>query len=228
MIKYYGPNPNIISYVEYLCRDKTKILELGPGFTPFSKATHFCGWDQGDQNIDSTKHTVCDFSTQNLPYENNEFDFIYCRHVLEDLYNPFLLVKEMSRVGKSGYIETPSPLSELCKNIDGGDSNVPWRGYHHHHSFVWSHNGVLCFVKKFPIIEYSLKINEENIVKYLEKHPHSWNTYMVWKDTIPYKHFQHDVDFKITSTYSEFLIKNVLEQSISSNDTFYNNMNFSL
>jgi hypothetical protein len=73
MIKYYGPNPNIISYVEYLCKDKTKILELGPGFTPFSKATHFCGWDQGDQNIDSTKHTVCDFSTQNLPYENNEF-----------------------------------------------------------------------------------------------------------------------------------------------------------
>jgi hypothetical protein len=51
---------------------------------------------------------------------------------------------------------------------------------------------------------------------------------MVWKDTIPHKHFQHDVDFKITSTYSEFLIKNVLEQSISSNDTFYNNMNFSL
>jgi hypothetical protein len=49
MIKYYGPNPNIISYVEYLCKDKTKILELGPGFTPFSKATHFCGWDQGEK-----------------------------------------------------------------------------------------------------------------------------------------------------------------------------------
>jgi hypothetical protein len=137
MIKYYGPNPKIIAHIEHICNDKTKVLELGPGLTPFSKATHFCGWDQGSQKIDSNQHTVCDFSIQKLPYADKEFDFIYCRHVLEDLYNPFLLVEEMSRVGKAGYIETPSPAAELCKNIDCGDSYVPWRGYHHHNSFVW-------------------------------------------------------------------------------------------
>jgi hypothetical protein len=153
MIKYYGPNPKIIAHIEHICNDKTKVLELGPGLTPFSKATHFCGWDQGTQKIDSNQHTVCDFSIQKLPYADKEFDFIYCRHVLEDLYNPFLLVEEMSRVGKAGYIETPSPAAELCKNIDCGDSYVPWRGYHHHNSFVWEHEGTLCFVKKFPIIE---------------------------------------------------------------------------
>jgi hypothetical protein len=197
MIKYYGPNPKIIAHIEHICNDKTKVLELGPGLTPFSKATHFCGWDQGTQKIDSNQHTVCDFSIQKLPYADKEFDFIYCRHVLEDLYNPFLLVEEMSRVGKAGYIETPSPAAELCKNIDCGDLYVPWRGYHHHNSFVWEHEGTLS---------------------------HSWNTYMVWNDTIPYKHFQHDVDFKITTTYGEFLIKNVLQQSIASNNNFYNNI----
>jgi hypothetical protein len=148
MIKYYGPNPKIIAHIEHICNDKTKVLELGPGLTPFSKATHFCGWDQGSQKIDSNQHTVCDFSIQKLPYADKEFDFIYCRHVLEDLYNPFLLVEEMSRVGKAGYIETPSPAAELCKNIDCGDSYVPWRGYHHHNSFVWEHEGTLCFVVK--------------------------------------------------------------------------------
>jgi hypothetical protein len=158
MIKYYGPNPKIIAHIEHICNDKTKVLELGPGLTPFSKATHFCGWDQGSQKIDSNQHTVCDFSIQKLPYADKEFDFIYCRHVLEDLYNPFLLVEEMSRVGKAGYIETPSPAAELCKNIDCGDLYVPWRGYHHHNSFVWEHEGTLCFVKKFPIIEHIFKL----------------------------------------------------------------------
>jgi ubiquinone/menaquinone biosynthesis C-methylase UbiE len=171
MIKYYGPNPKIIAHIEHICNDKTKVLELGPGLTPFSKATHFCGWDQGSQKIDSNQHTVCDFSIQKLPYADKEFDFIYCRHVLEDLYNPFLLVEEMSRVGKAGYIETPSPAAELCKNIDCGDLYVPWRGYHHHNSFVWEHEGTLCFVKKFPIIEHIFKLDEEGVVKYLEEYP---------------------------------------------------------
>jgi hypothetical protein len=49
MIKYYGPNPKIIAHIEHICNDKTKVLELGPGLAPFSKATHFCGWDQGSQ-----------------------------------------------------------------------------------------------------------------------------------------------------------------------------------
>jgi hypothetical protein len=62
MQKHYSPNLEILSHVENLCSDKTKILELGPGLTPFSKATHLCGWDQGSQKIDVHKHTVCDFS----------------------------------------------------------------------------------------------------------------------------------------------------------------------
>jgi ubiquinone/menaquinone biosynthesis C-methylase UbiE len=169
MIKYYGPNPKIMAHIEHICNDKTKVLELGPGLTPFSKATHFCGWDQGTQKIDSNQHTVCDFSIQKLPYADKEFDFIYCRHVLEDLYNPFLLVEEMSRVGKAGYIETPSPAAELCKNIDCGNSYVPWRGYHHHNSFVWEHEGTLCFVKKFPIIEHIFKLDEEGEYIYSSK-----------------------------------------------------------
>jgi ubiquinone/menaquinone biosynthesis C-methylase UbiE len=50
-----------------------------------------------------------------LPYEDKEFDFVYCRHVLEDLIYPFRVIKEMQRVAKAGYIETPSPMAELKK-----------------------------------------------------------------------------------------------------------------
>jgi hypothetical protein len=95
--------------------------------------------------------------------------FVYCRHVLEDLYNPFLLLDEMSRVASSGYLETPSPLSEVCRGIDGGDNNLPWRGYQHHHSFVWSYNDEVCFAHKYPAVEYFHGLEEEIVQKTIRR-----------------------------------------------------------
>jgi hypothetical protein len=40
-------------------------------------------------------------------------------HMLEDMYNPFPICAEMSRVAKAGYVETPSPVAELCRGVDG-------------------------------------------------------------------------------------------------------------
>lgn len=55
------------------------------------------------------KHFVrLDTTKEKLPFKNKEFDFVLCTHILEDLYNPFLIIDEMSRVGKRGYIATPS------------------------------------------------------------------------------------------------------------------------
>jgi hypothetical protein len=56
--------------------------------------------------------------SEKLPFADKEFDFVYSRHVLEDSWNPFALCEEMSRVGKSGYIETPSPIVELGRGVD--------------------------------------------------------------------------------------------------------------
>jgi len=57
----------------------------------------------------SAEHFVrVDISKEKLPFKNKEFDFALCTHTLEDLYNPFLIIDEMSRVGKRGYIATPS------------------------------------------------------------------------------------------------------------------------
>jgi hypothetical protein len=63
---------------------------------------------------------------------------------MEDMGNPFLLIKEMERVAKAGYIETPSPIAEMGRGVDG--SSPPFRGYHHHRFVVWVHEGELRFV----------------------------------------------------------------------------------
>ncbi len=124
-----------------------------------------------------------------MPFADNEFDFVYCRHVLEDLYNPFFACDEMSRVAKAGYIETPSPLAEICRGMnrteDGGVAQ--WRGYSHHRYFVWVEDEALNFIPKMPLIEYFNFGNEHIIGNNLKAKDILWNSYYFWKGQINYR-----------------------------------------
>ena len=197
--KFWIPLPDVVEWVSTLIDEGANVLEIGPGVTPFSRASHFVDWQPG------TNITPCDINRDRLPFADKQFDFIYCRHVLEDLYNPFLVCDEMSRVGKAGYIETPSPLAEVCRGIDGGSPK--WRGYHHHRYFVWNDDGVLNFAGKYPAIE-SFDFGDETMIEdFLRKDPMLWNTYFVWRDTLQWKHLQHDIDFKVYNTYRAVIAK---------------------
>ena len=226
MIKYWGPIEEVINFVNNKIPDNCKVLELGPGIKPFSKSTHFCGWLDLEKKALSN-YKVIDFSKDKFPYEDKEFDFVYARHVLEDLYNPFHCMDEMSRIAKSGFIECPSPIAEVCRDVENyiGNPKDKWRGYQHHHNFVWN-DGVLNFLHKFPIIEFMKLENENDIYKKLEK-PINWNTYYMWKDEIKYKNHTHPQDYhspahisyyelvmkgyNVTSEVNEFLEKEILK-----------------
>ena len=52
-----------------------------------------------------------------LPYKDKSFDFVYCAHVLEHLANPAKALSEIQRVGKSGYIEVPTRMSDIVFNF---------------------------------------------------------------------------------------------------------------
>lgn len=47
-----------------------------------------------------------------LPFKDKAFDFAIARHILEHLEHPDRFLKELGRVAKAGYIETPSSFSE--------------------------------------------------------------------------------------------------------------------
>ena len=209
--KYHDPLPETITILTDLLKGKTKILEVGPGEkNKFSLATHSCGAE------------TCDFSVDPLPYKDKEFDFVYCRHVVEDLYNPFLLMQEMTRVGKAGYIEAPSPLVEMTRGIDGNEEvpPCPWRGHHHHRYFVWNDGEVLNFLTKYVVVEYA-QTEDDEMEKVLKKDPGVWNTYYLWKDKIKYKHFQHHLDASITEGKYGDLIKKGIEQGINNSYQFF-------
>jgi SAM-dependent methyltransferase len=67
-------------------------------------------------------------SEDELPFDEDAFDYVICCQVLEHLDNPVPLLYEMSRVAKKGYVEVPSLVNEymapnpkhkwVCMEID--------------------------------------------------------------------------------------------------------------
>ena len=214
--KYYPPIEPLVQWLAKRLPSDAKVLEIGPGFVPFPRATMFVDYRKLP-SIPADKIVSVDMNCEKLPFEDKSFDFIYCRHVIEDMYNPLLLIKEMERVGKEGYIESPSPMAELGRGVDG--SSPQFRGYHHHHSIVWVHEGQLRIIHKYPICEY-VRFSEEDIINWLREGPKFWNTYYLWKDKINLKHYQSGPDYVITRDYSSIL-KNAMDSSSISSGVFW-------
>jgi SAM-dependent methyltransferase len=93
-------------------------LEIGSGAFPSWQADVLC-----DRHVSDTSHrssrallvdhrpmVVCDAAR--LPFQDKAFDFVVARHVLEHVSDPEIVLREMGRVARNGYIECPSPLAE--------------------------------------------------------------------------------------------------------------------
>ncbi len=57
--------------------------------------------------------TQTDLCSRLWPYPDNYFDFAVCSHLLEDVRDPLAVLREISRVSRAGYIETPSRACEI-------------------------------------------------------------------------------------------------------------------
>jgi hypothetical protein len=204
MIKYYRPINEIINYLIEKNKNSKKILEIGPGSVPFPIATHFIDHVQSMPNV-----ILLDICKDILPFEDNAFDFVYARHVLEDVYDPFTAFKELVRVSKQGYIETPSVLAEITRHIDG--SSPHWRGYVHHRSIFWNIDNALVCIPKYPIIEY---INTPDFSGLLSD-PFNWNNYYCWDE----KENAKIVGLLIDAHY-ESMINNALQICYKSSQEF--------
>jgi len=95
------------------------ILDVGSGNAPFPCADVLCDLylEDSSQRKGEPIRTygkpfiVCD--AQFLPFKDKAAGFIHCSHVLEHVDKPKLLLGELKRVGRHGYIETPSWFTEI-------------------------------------------------------------------------------------------------------------------
>lgn len=111
-----------------------KVLDIGSGHDPFPYATHLADFAPDDDSFgragipmkrpDDKPFFEC--SVEDMPFEDNEFEFVYCSHVLEHTLEPMRACEELMRVARRGYIETPTPGKDLWMNT-AGISNHHWK-----------------------------------------------------------------------------------------------------
>jgi len=139
-----------------LARRSARVLDVGGWYRPFHLATHVMdlmpyGTRRSADAIDpddterfsEATWVIHDACVAPWPFPDKYFDFVFCSHLLEDVRDPLVVCREMSRVARAGYVETPSRLREIyCKSRSarlrawlGRSVEI---GFYHHRWFVES------------------------------------------------------------------------------------------
>jgi SAM-dependent methyltransferase len=187
------------------------VVDVGAGYAPWQHATELVDREAWPQIAASGKPVhVLDVELDRLPYADKSVDFIYCRHTIEDLHNPTLLLREMNRVAKAGYVETPSPIAELCRGAGG----TAERGFVHHHWIVWVENGTLTYLPKYTRVECMDTAGDFDgkLIDALNSCPALWYTIFPWVDELKHCELRHRDQFSISEAGS---FEAVLERSLS-------------
>jgi hypothetical protein len=117
--------------------DKDRVLEVGPGGTPYARADVFLEKKYIDKteargqrgNVDEliTDKPVIYYDGNRMPFSDKEFDYVICSHVLEHVDDVSFFVKELTRVADKGYIEFPTICYEYLYNFSEHKNFMAWR-----------------------------------------------------------------------------------------------------
>lgn len=182
-------NPN--SRLKLKIPSSARVLDVGSGHNPHPRANVIT-----DKFTDSNYHRAADIkvlkhqsfveaSGESLPFKNKEFDYVICCHVVEHVDNPETFIKELTRVGKAGYLEAPSLL---------GEHFIPKES---HQWVILDINNKLIFVNKSRLgFKTSIDLGEVFLdylptsslgFKILQRtHPQLFTVNYEWKDNIDF------------------------------------------
>ena len=125
------------------------VIDIGSGGDPFPYATHLV-----DRFLEPTEHRhgplvkrdkpLIAADVHHLPFRDKAFDFVYCAHILEHVDDPITACAEIMRIGKRGYLETPTMAEDMLFAFT----------QHIHKWHVVANAQTLCF------FEYSVRQSE--------------------------------------------------------------------
>jgi SAM-dependent methyltransferase len=89
------------------------VVDIGSGGYPFPYATVLTDRFVDDspsrrERLVTTNMPFLISDIHALPFGDKSFDFVYCSHVLQGVEDPLAACREIMRVGKRGFIETPT------------------------------------------------------------------------------------------------------------------------
>lgn len=109
--------------------DTDKVLEVGPGGTPFHRSDVLLEklFDDDEAHAQRgyadklvTGKQIIYYSGGEFPFADNEFDYVVCSHVLEHVpeMDLELFIRELTRVARKGYVEFPTAYYEVINYQD--------------------------------------------------------------------------------------------------------------
>jgi hypothetical protein len=114
------------------------------------------------------------------PFDDKSVDYVICSHTLEDVRDPLWVCAEIIRIGKRGYIEVPSRLSESIANPSDGTVGAP-----HHRWLVTIDSGKILFEMKYDLIHKKGLHFPPYVAEWVSLEQHlQW---MFWQDSFEYR-----------------------------------------
>jgi ubiquinone/menaquinone biosynthesis C-methylase UbiE len=188
------------------------LLDKNPDWKVIDIASSNAGWKQADiytdvidrsefykkRYNDTKKFIQCDVENTGNLFKDKEFDFVIASHILEHVEDPFKFCEELSRIGKRGYIEVPTPLWD---NLVDGPHFVKYG-----HKWWVTYDDVdksIVINKKINIVDKFLTIPEHNL--HMQWFRDSAITMLYWEGDIKIKKgngiYGYDDNRDIKSTF---------------------------
>lgn len=169
------------------------VLDIGSGGNPYPRANVLL--DAYEDTIERfyaplVKDRPIVFGMgEKLPFKSKSFDFIIASHVLEHSLDPDAFLKEIMRVGKGGYIETPDAFFERIN---------PYRV---HRLEVTELNGKIRIFRKpswrhdTEIVDlYEKKVKDKRFIEFISAHPEPFHIRFYWSDNIDFEILNPEVN----------------------------------
>ena len=167
---------------KYSDRLSGKIIDLGGGATTFENATTVVDLNECErQDVRLVRGDLCAPNTY-AQFQDKEFDGAWCNHTLEDLYDPFIVLRQIQRIAKRGLIGVPHWTREITVQ----DVRSDWE-----HICGWPHHFWLVGInRETGVLEFYPK---QSWLVYGERPWTTANINLEWDGgELPYKNIYHE------------------------------------
>ena len=183
-------------------QNKWKILDIGCSVDAIEYANTTADIQNLDKFYKSKNKEFVLIQGKDLPFKDNQFDFVIASHVMEHVEDLSFFIMELERVSKKGYIEVPTKLEDNLVFENKKD--------HLWHMDFDDVNLKLLISKKIQFLNPILTVS--TIQKLRNNFRNSFVLELYWENKIDYNFVENNPNFQkfnLLSLTKKFISKKI-------------------